>query len=515
MIDLSQWLWPGAGLGLGDEFTRPWWYFSLGLWLLVAVFSLLSQQQDRRAGRYWLFFILCFAGNMLLIAALDAVSFYLGFSLLSLSAYGLVIHNNTAKARRAGRLYLQLAVLGEILLFSGLLLRASAAGGQFDWHSWQTVPLEPVTLMLLLLGLGLKAGFWPLHWWLPQAHPVAPAPASALLSGVMIKAGLLGMLMFLPATDALMQQWAPLLLVIGLISAFYGVFAGLLHTQPKVILAYSSVSQMGYLLLLFALLSLTGLQALPVLLAYVVHHGMAKGSLFLYTGMAGEAAGRSWRRLLFWLAALALMALPLSSGALIKTALKTQLATAQLPGWLNTDVLTLLLTTGAVLTALLVLHLAAQLTQLTRSAEAAEKTAANASVANSTIRWALLALLVITLWTLPWFIVQQWLLLPWPTWSQSAALLWPLVMAVLARWLWYKLGWQLPAPWYNRNAPVLYYSLRLKRLYQPVSQPQWQWPAITLRPLERKLNRMLQLPVVATTALLCCLMFTALIFSTL
>ncbi len=509
MIDLSHWLWPGAGLGLSDNLSRPWWYFSLVLWALVALFSLYSQHNDTRAGRYWLFFTLCFAGNMLLIAALDAVSFYLGFSLMSLAAYGLVIHSGSAPARRAGRLYLQLAVLGEILLFSGLVLRASAAGGQFDWHSWQTVALEPVTLLLLLLGLGLKAGFWPLHWWLPQAHPVAPAPASALLSGVMIKAGLLGMLMFLPASDALMQQWAPLVLITGLISAFYGVLTGLLYTQPKVILAYSSVSQMGYLLMLFALLSLTGSVALPVLLAYVVHHGIAKASLFLYAGMAGEAAGRIWRQALFWLAALAVMALPLSSGALVKTGLKTQLTAANLPPWLNTDVLSQLLTAGAVLTALLLLHLAAQLHIHSKKQSSHN---VNASANNSGARWVLLTILISALWLLPWFVVKHWQL-AWPTLSQSAALIAPLLFAVLLRWLWYKLGWQLPAPWYNRNAPALYYSLKLKRLYQPVSQPQWHWPVFNLRPLERRLNRLLQQPVVASTALLCCLMFAALIFS--
>jgi hydrogenase-4 component B len=514
MIDLSNWLWPGAGLGLTDAFTRPWWYFSLVLWLLVGGFSLLSQRHDARAGRYWLFFALCFAGNMLLIAALDAVSFYLGFSLMSLAAYGLVIHNNTAKARRAGRLYLQLAVLGEILLFSGLLLRTSAAGGRYDWLSWQAVPLEPLSLSLLLLGLGLKAGFWPLHWWLPQAHPVAPAPASALLSGVMIKAGLLGMLMFIPATDTLMQQWAPFLLLTGMISAFYGVISGLLHSQPKVILAYSSVSQMGYLLMLFALLSLTGVAALPVLLAYVVHHGMAKSSLFLYAGMAGEAAGRIWRQALFWLAALAMMALPLSSGALVKTGLKTQLAEANLPAWLDVGVLSQLLTAGAVLTALLLLHLAAQLAVNNKQSSHAVKASAvtKASANNRAGRWALLTLLVCTLWALSWFIVQHWQL-PLPTLSQSGALLAPVLFAVLLRWLWYKLGWQLPQHYYNRNAPALYYSLKLKRLYQPVNQPQWHWPTVTLRPLERRLNRALNRPLVSTTALLCCVLFVTILLS--
>lgn len=512
MIDLSDWLWPGAGLGLIDGFTRPWWVFSIALWLLVGAFSVFSQAADEKAGRYWLFFGLCFAGNMLLIAAQDALSFYLGFSLMSLAAYGLVIHNRSPAARRAARLYLQLAILGELLLFSGLLLRASAAQGQFDWHSWQQVPLEPLTLVLLLLGLGLKAGFWPLHVWLPQAHPVAPAPASALLSGVMIKAGLLGLLMFLPASDSLLISWAPFLLILGIVSAFYGAIAGLLQSAPKVILAYSSVSQMGYLLLLFALVSISGVNALPVLVLYVLHHGMAKAGLFLYAGMATEAVEHKGRQGLFWLAALSLMALPLSSGALVKTGLKSQLALAQLPGWLNYGWLSVLLSLGAVLTALLLLHLAAKLRQATVGLVPAK-----ASL-GQTGRWLLLGLLITALWLLPWWAMAAFLL-PMPVMSELLALLLPLMLAIFIYAGWHSQYLQgvkkrLPVYCYNRITPAVYWSLWIKRQYQPLTKASSRPQAIETnkkplwRRVERRVNRGPGWTLLPVTAGVLCVLFS-------
>src|SRR5690606_6679290 len=118
-------------------------------------------------------------------------SFYVGFTLMSLSAYGLVVHLRGPAPRQAGRLYLQLAVLGEMLLYAGILLRIHEAGGALKLSDWHSAPTSPLTATLLLVGFGIKAGFWPLHVWLPLAHPAAPAAASAVLSGAMLKAGIL------------------------------------------------------------------------------------------------------------------------------------------------------------------------------------------------------------------------------------------------------------------------------------------------------------------------------------
>ncbi|KKO45345.1 hypothetical protein WG68_11545 [Arsukibacterium ikkense] len=498
MIDLSAWLWPGAGLGLATELQQVWWAFSLTLWLIAAAFSLSFLAGTAHRGRYWLFFGLSFAGNLLLIAALDAISFYLGFSLMSLSAYGLVVHSGSKSARRAGRLYLQLAIIGELLLFAALVLRASAADGQFDWQSWQQVPLDHLTILLFITGLGLKAGFWPLHIWLPQAHPAAPAPASAVLSGCMIKAGVLGMLLFLPSGDPLLQSWIPYLICLGFGSAIFGVLASLLSRQPKVILAYSSVSQVGYIVVLVAL-SWAGspAAAMLVLLAYAAHHAFAKGALFLYAGLSAKQRLPRYWQLLFWLPALSLMALPLTGGAAIKSALKGLVTEVALPLWLNANSLTALLSLGAVLTAILFLHLAQAFQRQQRQFTATP-------APGLALYWqaGCIVILLLTLLLLPWLwpplLALSLQTLAWPTiW----ALCWPLLLAFLmvsvVRWR----HWQLPASWLDRNSVVLLWSLWLKRLYQP--QQQWQAPVYRLnwRAWERAINRATPGTVVGPSAM--------------
>src|SRR5690606_28936811 len=222
-------------------------------WACAASFSANATSSERRQIRYWAFWQLALSGNLLLLIAQDVVSFYLGFSVMSVAAYGLIVHNRGPLPRRAGRIYLQLAILGEMLLFVGIVIQVDAAGGLIRFDQLQDTPLTPIPALLILLGFGLKAGFWPLHMWLPLAHPAAPAPASAVLSGAMIKAGILGLWRFLPAGDTLLQEWSTMLLLVGCISAFYGVVLGMMCVKAKSVLAFSSVSQMGYALIIVAL----------------------------------------------------------------------------------------------------------------------------------------------------------------------------------------------------------------------------------------------------------------------
>lgn len=226
-------LWPGAQWGLTDSLGQIWLGFSALLWLIGSRFASFDLQGDPHARRFWTCWLLALSGNLLLIIAADAASFYIGFTLMSLAAYGLVVHLGGPKPRQAGRIYLQLAVLGEMLLYAGLMMRVHEAGGLLLLADWQQVPLSPLTAALLLIGFGLKAGFWPLHVWLPLAHPAAPAAASAVLSGAMIKAGILGLWRFMPENDPLLQSWGPALVTVGLISALLAVVLGLMQTKAK------------------------------------------------------------------------------------------------------------------------------------------------------------------------------------------------------------------------------------------------------------------------------------------
>jgi len=314
-------LWPGASLGLVDALGQALLAFSALLWGLAGIYALTTQRGDPRARRFWTFWSLALTGNLLLILALDSISFYIGFTLMSLSAYGLVAHLPGTAPRQAGRIYLQLAILGEMLLYTGLIMRLDETSGVLTFSAWAETPIRGVTAGLLLIGLGLKAGFWPLHLWLPQAHPAAPPAASAILSGAMLKAGILGLWRFFPDNGGLFAEGAGLLIALGLFSAFYGALVGLMQTKAKVVLAYSSISQMGYLLMIIALAWHQPEQraAWALLLGlYAAHHGFAKGALFLGAGLAARKGLGLGHWLLLWLPALALAGLPLTSGAASK-----------------------------------------------------------------------------------------------------------------------------------------------------------------------------------------------------
>jgi formate hydrogenlyase subunit 3/multisubunit Na+/H+ antiporter MnhD subunit len=152
---------------------------------------------DAGRGRFALWWLLTLTGSLGVFVAADLASFYLTFGLVSLAAWGLVLHDGTPRAQRAGVVYLALAVLGEICLLIAFALLAAATPGE-SLAIRDVVGLLPaspwrgLTLALLLAGFALKMGLVPLHVWLPLAHPAAPMPASAVLSGVIDKADVIG-----------------------------------------------------------------------------------------------------------------------------------------------------------------------------------------------------------------------------------------------------------------------------------------------------------------------------------
>lgn len=355
------WLLLGTQLGL-DQTGRTFLLFTAFLWICSAIYAQSYLAEDQQRHRFFAFFLLTAAGNFGLIIAQDMVAFYFFFVLMTFAAYGLIVHDGTSAARRAGLVYVVLAVLGEVLLVASLLMIGMAGYGNLvnPADAVAVAPNRDLIIALLLAGFGIKAGAVPLHLWLPLAHPVAPTPASAVLSGAMIKAGLLGWLRFLPLGEAALPVWSGLCMAAGLTAAFYGVLIGLTQQDPKTVLAYSSISQMGVMLTAigigFALPESWPL-VLATILLYALHHSLAKGALFLGVGMAGAAAGGRLQRLLFragtLLPALAIAAAPLTSGALAKAALK-HVSHLLAPFW--SGLLAWLLTLSALATALLMAH---------------------------------------------------------------------------------------------------------------------------------------------------------------
>ena len=221
------------------------------LWIVAGAYASTYLRDDPNAGRFAEWWLLTLTGNLGVFVAADLVSFYLTYSVVSLAAYGLIVHDGTRGSLRAGIVYVALAVLGEAFLLMAFVFMAQATpdGGLLIRDAVAALPTSPwrnASLVLLILGFGLKIGLVPAHVWMPLAYTAAPIPAAAVLSGAAVKAGVIGFIRFLPLGVA-MPGWGEALAVAGVFSAFYGVLVGITQQNPKTVLAYSSISQMGLL----------------------------------------------------------------------------------------------------------------------------------------------------------------------------------------------------------------------------------------------------------------------------
>ncbi|MFO8140466.1 MAG: complex I subunit 5 family protein [Marinobacter sp.] len=427
MLELP-WLLTGGVWGM-DGLRHTFLLLTSLLWTVAGLFAT-GYLKNRYLARFWVFWVLTLAGNLGLTMALDVASFYSFFALMTFAGYGLVVHEGTAEADRAGRVYLAMAVAGEMAILTGLLMASNAAGSTLLADFPAAVANSDrrwLIMVLLLAGFGVKAGLPLLHFWLPLAHPVAPTPASAVLSGAMIKAGLLGWLLTLPFGEVSLPDWGGFLVILGATGALGGAALGMLQVRPKAVLAYSSISQMGLMTLMVAAALATSERSVvifAVVALYVLHHGLAKGSLFLSTAMA-LPPGR-WQRWAMWLCialpGLALAGLPFTSGAMAKLAMKDALKPSGLDFPLA-GYLPALMTAGAIATMLLIWR-------FLWAYGAGARTGGNSP--GLWLGWAsaTVSSLLLFWWlplppglpAIPWFAVMQ---------AQAWSLLWPVLVATL------------------------------------------------------------------------------------
>jgi len=324
----AGWLMFGGSFGI-DETAAVLLPVTAGLWLAAGLFAHYHLPAGDRRDVFFGWFLPAMAGNLLLLAALDAVIFYLCYTLMSVTAYGLIVHSGEDRARHAGRYYFAMAVIGEVCIVNALMLLAGQEPTDFAaLRSALAAGGSDVAMTLLIIGFGIKAGVFGLHFWLPLAHPVAPAPASAVLSGAMIKAGLVGWLRLFPLGETALPGWGALLAGLGILTVVYGVLAGLPQTRPKTVLAYSSISQIGLMAVTIAL-GLIAPSVWPLLhaavLLFIVHHCFTKGALFLGAGLLQAPMRPALARVVtavFAVGSLALAAGVYTGGLLAKLALK-------------------------------------------------------------------------------------------------------------------------------------------------------------------------------------------------
>ncbi len=295
--------------------------FALLLWLASLLFSLSWFKPHQDNSRYFLLMGATCTGILITFVSGDFLTLFLGFELMSLASWGLVAHTQKEDAYNAGGLYLYLGVGGGLLLLTSLAMVYYYTGSfAFDAVFPAHAPVETIVL-LMLAGFGVKAGMVPVHIWLPEAHPAAPVPASALLSGILIKTGAYGVLRTLGLAASVPEVLRTLgltVLLLGIISMTFGVIMALLQHEAKRMLAFHSISQMGYILTGLGVAAFLGAQGGEGLIGGVYHmlnHSTFKALLFLTAGSVYMYAQHldlyklgGMRRLLPWTFIFALVA---------------------------------------------------------------------------------------------------------------------------------------------------------------------------------------------------------------
>lgn len=319
-----------TGISFGiDDISQIFLFFTVPVWIVCALLAASSLRGEPGARRFFLSFAAACAGSIGLILSQDMVSFYVCFALMTFAAYPLVTHDGTRSADYAGKVYITMAVIGEVMLVSAMMMIAAETGSFRFRDAAAAIPLlesGDLIIALILGGFGIKVGALSLHMWMPLAYAAAPTAASAALSGGVVKAGILGWLRFLPLGEAALPGWGGMMIAAGLAAALYGVAVGLAQNDPKTVLAYSSISQMGIMTAGLGIglsspdLAPAGVQAV---LFYSIHHALNKAALFGGVGVA-DVSGPHRRASLICLLlpSLGLAGAPFTSGAAAKAGVK-------------------------------------------------------------------------------------------------------------------------------------------------------------------------------------------------
>lgn len=314
-----------------DSLSLLFLALSAGLWLLTTVYAIGYLEGSPHRSRFFGFFSLCICATTGIALAGDLVTFIIFYELLTLSTYPLVVHRGTPEALRAGRIYLAYTLAGgALLLFATVWLRSLAGPLNFSSAGILST-LDPalhsdlsLIFLLLVAALGVKAALVPLHSWLPTAM-VAPAPVSALLHAVaVVKAGAFGIVRIIHGVYGVEFSLAlgllPPLALLAVFTSIYGSLQALRQEDLKRRLAFSTVSQVSYIILGIAL---GGPVAAIGGLVHLVHQGLMKITLFFCAGnlaetlqihkisdMAGVGRRMPWTMSAFTLSALGMIGLP-------------------------------------------------------------------------------------------------------------------------------------------------------------------------------------------------------------
>ena len=306
LISIGRWLHAGEVALRIDPLAA---FFLLLLSVVGGAASIyaIGYTSDQYSPRYAILpvlFNLFLLSTVLVFASSHAGAFLIAWELMTLTSLLLIVYEHEHAANvRAGFVYVVMTYTGTAFLMAGFFIMAAAAG-DLSFEKFVGLSLtqnqRDLVFLLAFIGFGTKAGIIPLHVWLPKAHPAAPSHVSAVLSGVMLKTAIYGMARFyLEFLGVGPTWWGVMVIGFGVVSALLGVLYALMETDIKRLLAYSSLENLGVVLLGVGAGMVFSSAGKPLLaglawaaaLFHAFNHGIFKALLFLAAGAAVQATG--------------------------------------------------------------------------------------------------------------------------------------------------------------------------------------------------------------------------------
>jgi proton-translocating NADH-quinone oxidoreductase chain N len=287
-----------AGIALQvDGLTLLMSGVTLALGTLVALYSGPYMAHNLGEEKYYAMLVTMIGVIVGLSCAADLFNLWVWFEAMAVSSYLLVaFYRRQAASLEAGIKYVVQSSVGSVLVLFGIALVLAQTGTLELSAIAAHKPMDMLSIQaataLFIIGFGVKVALVPLHTWLPDAHSQAPSGISAMLSGVVIEAGLLAMLRSLsplPLGDGLGVRAGLLLMLFGCLNMLYGNLLALRQKQVKRLLAYSSLSHVGYMLVgvgvaLFAANTPAGNNGMAGAAFHIITHALMKGLAFLAVG---------------------------------------------------------------------------------------------------------------------------------------------------------------------------------------------------------------------------------------
>ncbi len=277
------------------------------IFILVSLYSIEDIRDHGRERMFNFFYVITYVATLGTIMAGDLLSFFLFFEIMTFGSYALMVHYRGDEVLEAGNVYIYMSIIGGLSILSGIML-LSAFTKSFEW-TYLAQELNSIGYMKYLIGaffifgFGVKAGMVPFHFWMPRIYREAPTSMNALSSGILTKVGAYGILRVVsvmfsvnatvastasPDVWLTSQRMGSVIIWLGLLTMVVGVFLALLEGNMKKMLAYHSVSQMGYIIMgigVAAYLGYQGAMGFVGSIYHIVNHGIFKALLFMVAGI--------------------------------------------------------------------------------------------------------------------------------------------------------------------------------------------------------------------------------------